>query len=280
MLYLPSLPGGLRPLTTAETERLEALYPDLPAGPEHCITCGGKGEFQWYVPGGQLVHGENPVGTYECSCTDQWVAHRYFLHCGIKINYQRLGWPNLKNKDNDAVQAATRYMLKASDMVSTGFGLIFWGLHGTGKTLLATLMLKQLLGSGYDGYSTTFNDAIDMFQAGWRDPEEKRWYYSRVKNAGVLLIDDLARESKNRIEQSTTTVDEILRSRVADARPTILTTNANPDQFGERYNSGIVSLLHECSAAYAVPGDDYRAQHRKHLEQIVDLGLRAPITYG
>lgn len=274
VLELPPLPSGIRLLTNDESDRLKSAYPpsELPPDPSGCITCRGKGSFLWLDDAGQTAE-------YKCPCLDQWVMHRYFLHCGIGLAYQRYGWNDVKAEPG-AIEVIYDYFDNAETYTNAGIGLVLHGKGGTGKTLLSTLILKRLLGEGHDGYFTTWNELIESFTAGWTDKADKVWFHRRVKNAGVLVIDDLGREYKGKVNLTSPTLDEVLRHRVAASRPTILTTNKDAHQVSQGYGSSIVSLLQERCIAYHFVGESFRERASQRLIDEARKGLIRPVVVG
>jgi DNA replication protein DnaC len=172
------------------------------------------------------------------------------------------------------------YAENASAYVNSGLGLLLHGDKGTGKTLLISLLLKKLLAEGFDVQFVTFQELIDMYTQGWRDSREKAWFDKRVKNAGVLGIDDVGRENKGRLEIVEAMFDHIIRARVSSARPTLITTNRSLDEFLTFYQSNVMSLLDEGTIKFQFTGEDYRPKlNDKRIEE-ARLGITRPIVLG
>lgn len=272
-----TLPRGVRTLTKTESDRLRSDDGNnLPSSPNDCPTCRGKKKFQWwddpYSPEPETIV------TYECPCVNQWVLYRFLLHAGIEKRYQRLSWADMRWCDTAALDKASAYIAEHESYVTNGLGIFMTGTQGTGKTGLATLILKALLGEGYDGYFTTFNDMITRFTAGWRDVDDQRWFHQRVKNAGVLVIDDPGKETKGRIELPQALIDEIIRHRVAGLRPTIIAANLSLDQFAQSYGQYVMSLLHEASTSITFDSPDARDNVRMRFHRERELGLTRPLV--
>lgn len=273
---LPSRPQGLRLLTDTEGERLNAAHPDIPKSLAHCITCQGRKVFMWRGPDGSPVE-------YDCPCIDQRIMHRYFLHSGIGLRYQRLRWLDIDQGavDMAALNRVLEYGEQAEHLVAIGAGLTLQGsAMGTGKTMMATLLLKGLLAQGIDGYFTQFNEMLDAFTETWRNAEERAWFTRRVRNAGVLVIDDVGRENAARAEVAEAMFDMVLRARHDNCKPTIITTNKTPEAFESRYRSNIMSLLSETSETIEVKGADYRPVAQGKALEEKRLGLTRPVTVG
>lgn len=274
---LPSLPHQIRLLTDVELERLKTRFPKLPSSPKKCPTCRGSGTFRWWAGEGS----ERQIETYDCDCVGQWTLYLYLLNANVGLAYQRLSWSDVVAEPG-AVDKAKDYIAHADAYMDAGAGLIFYGTTGAGKTTLETLILKHLLGLGYDGYFTTFSEMIDTYTGGWNSTEEKAWFHKRIKNAEVLAMDDVGREYQARRSSGLpeSTFDEVIRHRVAAATPTIITTNLNLDLLQQGYGGNVMSLLHERATTYSFTGEDFRDRQRMRLADEIALGLTRPVVLG
>lgn len=287
MYELPRAPSAFRSLTDEESDRLRRQNPALPGSPSDCPTCNGKGTFDWYADADR-----DEVVEWKCNCPDQWLMHRYFLYHGVELAYQRLAWPDALHADPGALEAAMDYLDHAEEYLRAGIGFIFHGEQGTGKTLLSVLMLKRLMAEGADGYLTTFPNLLSTLMAGFDDPEERSWYHRRIKNAGVLVIDDIGKEhhktfkvkGEGVVSRSTaisqSAIDAVIRHRVAGAKPTIITTNLDLDSIERSYGDNIISLLSEFTDDHRFDGQDFRKRAKDLRLEEARAGLVRPIVVG
>lgn len=270
---LPPNPKGIRVLKTIESDRLTTMYPSLPPSPKQCPTCGGTKQFLWYDDHDNIV-------SYECSCAEQWILYRYLLYNGIERGYQRMGWRDIRT-DTEIARSAKAYITDWPYNFSNGFGLYLHGTPGTGKTLLGTLVLKHVLGQGYEGHFTTFNELLDGYMGTWGDADAKAWFTRKVKNTGLLVIDDPGREnreSKGSISRSTSLLDDVIRHRIAANLPTIITTNETPEDFSRAYGPNLKSLLSERMEVREATGVDYRSTKRREVESEREAHLTRPLV--
>lgn len=286
MSHLPPLADAVRTLSNEELDRLRKLYPGLPRNPSQCVTCGGNGSFLWWNDGRT-----EPVA-YDCSCVDQWMLHLFFLNSGVGKTYQRLSWEDAEGVETGARDKVADWIEHSDAYMRAGCGLILHGTKGTGKSMLSSLVLKWLLNEGYDGYFTTFAEMLSTLMGGFSDSDERVWFHSRMKNASVLVIDDLGREIRKRhvvkgegmVDRTSpiaeAAIDDVLRHRAASSLPTILTTNLDLNELERDYGSNIISLLRERSVLYEFTGKDWRGDARMRLEREVKLGLTRPIVVG
>jgi len=236
-------------LTDSEMNRLvrsgTTQWPSPDAG---CLTCGDAKKFT--TPNGDEV---------ECDCVAQWILYHWLLNAGIDKSYQRLDWGDLTHVNATALQTTGDYLYNLEYNVRVGRGLIYWSKDtGTGKTLLASLLMKRALSRGYDCYFTQFNEMISTFTSGWKDEAEKAWFIKRIRNVPILVVDDIGKEAKGASNMVDAMFDTVMRHRVAAGLPTIITTNLEPKDIRSGYGRFVMSLLSEQSQMIEVPGADYR----------------------
>lgn len=272
MPIVPENPTTITTLLDADVQRLRKDHPDLPKSLKDCITCKGAGQFWWYDPTG----GDDPV-VWTCNCADQFVLHRYLLNAGINLAYQRMSWADASYIEEGAKEVIRDYNAHALNYVQAGIGLLLHGERGTGKTLIASLLAKWMISQGFDVYFTTFQELIDTYTGTWQNEDRKAWFNKRVRNAGVLVIDDIGREHKGRLEIVESMFDHIVRARVSSVRPTILTTNKNLTDLRALYSPNLTSLLAESSIEYQFSGEDYRPQANKNRIAEARQGLNRPV---
>jgi DNA replication protein DnaC len=203
------------------------------------------------------------------------------LNAGLGLWHQRLSWQDVEDVRGDVLSALGEYLENHVANIRAGLGLVLWSPdRGTGKTLLAVLATKTLLAGGVDCYFTQFSEMIDTFSAGWRDEAERAWFNRRIRNAQMLVIDDLGREHKGRSEVVESMLDQVIRHRVANALPTLMTTNYSPQEIQGGYGPNVMSLLYERSLWVEVPGRDYRSRSNERARLEIQQGLIRPITVG
>jgi DNA replication protein DnaC len=223
------------------------------------------------------------------------MLYRYFMFSGVGLNYQRIGWLDV-DAERDATDQVIKWMAGSEWNVRNGVGLILHGSMGTGKTMLSNLVLKAMLAEGYEGYQTTLANMIDLHTAGWNGKnEEKSWYYRRVKNVDVLVIDDVGREVRQqrmvdtadgRVMKSHASpvvqvaLEDVLRHRTTISRPTILTMNLSLREFREKYGEHSIGLMDESAVAIEFRGVTWRPKKREREEQERAMRLSRPVVVG
>ena len=249
-----------------EAERLYQHRPELNAGPdEYCPTCNKTGSYYW--------RGQH----HECDCVLQLQLAKHYSAAGVGIVYQQLDWSDLQVGDQDLIAQVLKYLENHERYIRRGVGLLLYGPIGSGKTMVANLVLKELIKLGYRCFATTFADTVESFTSTWSNRERKEWFAQKFMYSQVLLLDDLGREMRTGVNLAQATFDMILRRRVSDGRPTILTTNCTPEELGHGYGAQVLSLLVEQSVAHEFTGGDFRPKANRRTLAEIERGEVRPL---
>lgn len=277
MLKLPDLPPHVQMVADEDNDRLTASF-SLPRKLSDCRTCRGTKQFLFYDDMRMPID-ERKVVDWECSCYEQIMLQRYFLNHGVGNSYAQLWWADADGVDNATQAATAAYAQDLVRNVSAGIGLYLHGTHGNGKSLLASLILKMALKNGFDGYWITLTELLSHYQETWRDKAYRAWFDRRMRNATVLVVDDMGREFEGRTTAAST-IDTIFRTRAQHGLTTVITTNLAGDDFTKRYTKGVTSLVEETCDRIESTGPDWRTlmRERKKIER--DLGITRPFTFG
>lgn len=131
--------------------------------------------------------------------------------------------PELK----DALALAKRFVKGWAKACEGGYGLLFYGNPGTGKSHLAISILKALLPQ-VTGLYTRVPDMIGYIRAQWRPDGETSSYAAirRYVDLDLLVLDELGVQSGSINEQ--TLLFEVIDARLSEKRPTIFLSNLKP----------------------------------------------------
>ena len=261
-----------RVLSDNDHTRLVRKEPGLDKGYENwCPTCDKTGSYFWQSP--DCATGQQ----YDCNCEMQVALFKWYSASGIGVTYQRLDWGDYEGSQ-EVLRQVGKYIDNAREFLRQGIGLHLQGDIGVGKTMLVNLVLKDLVKKGYSCFATTFAQMIEMYTAGWTDKDEKRWFQHKFLNSQFLLLDDVGKERDTKIALSETTFDAVLRQRVTDGRPTMITTNMTADALGDGYGKAILSLIYEQSLEENITGEDFRPKaNDRRIDEVLKGWIR-PIT--
>lgn len=145
------------------------------------------------------------------------------------------------------------YIRHAETVLEKGYSFLFWGANGSGKTLLAFLIMYDFIHMGSTAYYIHLKRYMGIFNdanyGGGKTDARKLLHH--VYNCDLLVVDEMGKEA------STTSnvvgeLEHLLKSRITRRLPTILITNldysasnkkAKIESFAERYGNSICDLL-------------------------------------
>lgn len=188
--------------------------------------------------------------------TPKLTASRMALH-GIHAAYQDLELKDYPG-DEEAHAYVVKYIEEMDANVEAGRGLYMFGPNGTGKTALGMEILKAALRKDYTAQCTSWPLVIDARTQAWGDRNASIEFRYRILTPTFLQLDDIGKEAGAGKELSISVLDLILRRRSMKKLPTIITSNAQPEEIREVYGSSIASLLNGTMVPLEVPGLDLR----------------------
>ena len=250
-------------LSDEESDFIAISHPEI-LDPKFCPTCNGDGYFSYRY--------KRPR---KCDCELQCQLYRHYLAAGIPAAYMRLDWGDFKGSSS-VKQAAVEYASKHQQYIDSSIGLMLTGDNGIGKTLILTLLLKDMLKRGYKGFFTTADDLFAMKTDGWTDDMEKKRFEKKVKNSKILVIDDAGKEFANRLTKQV--FDSLVRYRSQNALTTLISSNKHLKELGAEYGQSFVSLIKGGYIVQEVDGKDYREQALQIRLGEIDKGWTRPIA--
>ena len=174
--------------------------------------------------------------------------------------------PSFSRNTQKAFAKVMDYIMGWKANQEGGRGLYFCGPVGVGKTHLAVAVMNEIITKKrVPSLFVTVPELLDNLRGAYNDPgrDIDEWMDS-VKNADLLLLDDLGAERAN--EWVRERIFVIVNHRYREELPTIFTSNTGPKdlaaQLGERTASRIIAMCDWIS----LEGEDYReAEVRRGL---------------
>lgn len=284
--HLPPLPPHVGPLLDDDATRVDSTICRDYRSPAQCPLCHLSKSFRWYRysslewrPGD---HNDDIV-EYACPCVDQWVLCRFFAASGLLLKQQRTSVMDIYRPG--ALGVFDEYISGFRKYIEAGAGLFLQGTNGSGKTLIATLLLKEAMRQGYSGFFLTFADMIEASRVrGYGQEDKQAFFRERIKSSRLLVVDDVGHEMRQGYSSdianiSKSLIDEVLRFRVGMAYTTIITSNMYEDDLTKAYGKGIYSLLQESSLVRTLADGDVRADMRARFIDEISRGLVRPIQF-
>ncbi len=146
--------------------------------------------------------------------------------------------------------------------ITKGFSIFLKGRHGTGKSMVSSLILKKIVQAGYNGLYTTLSDIVTVIVNGGN--ESKFESYRELKMTDFLILDEFDprffRSNEASAELYGRILENVVRIRFQNYMPTILiTNNADPmKDLGSDLGASISSLISGYARTITVTGPDFR----------------------
>jgi DNA replication protein DnaC len=145
--------------------------------------------------------------------------------------------------NNGAYRAiVTPYLARLKLAARRGYGLLFVGDNGTGKTTFTSIVLGEAIRQGYSAYYTTAPQLAHNLKRAFDDKEAARrldWHLE----ADFLAIDELTKEGRKPDSWFAGQIERILKTRYDERLPTVLAANTGPDEIALAYGATIRSML-------------------------------------
>ena len=209
-----------------------------------------------------LANVEAGTDTPEAKVLKQVAINRY-SESNIPIGYWFLkmerdfvGDPRLKTKYEEYTAD-----IKASYV--NGGSLCLKGLHGTGKTMTVTCILKKAAQKGYSCLYTTLSDIVSVMTSG---SGEDRFLSRRELNlVDFLVIDEFDSRfftTENASDLYARSLEGVFRTRSQNNLPTLMCTNSPNvvESFHGPLKASIDSLMKGYTKEFAVGGKDIRKE--------------------
>ena len=163
----------------------------------------------------------------------------------------------------------SRYLANLDTMVSKGNGIMFLGSDGVGKTCAAAVLAKETRRRGGTVLFVSARDITDgVIQKAQFDDDQDLW--QRACGVDMLVLDELGREHSG--EWHSRQIEALMRSRAAEQRSTIATTNVRPEKLESVFPSAMLSSIKECMVFVVLSGDDMRLGSSEALIASVTKG--------
>lgn len=166
------------------------------------------------------------------------VGERFLLATVDSVLNTVASWP-VSGSGNHASRLQS-YLRRLPQVLPAGDGLLLFGPNSSGKTYTVSAILIRAYELGYD---VRFVAAPDIHRECLS--QDRVTFERELESIDVLAIDDLGKEHRGESGYFEAKLDQILRARVRHCRPTLITTNLNPQKFTAIYQASVVEMLHE-----------------------------------
>lgn len=162
----------------------------------------------------------------------------------------------------ELVKYVTTYLNHIPYVFKHNKGLFLQGSNGVGKSVIASLIIKEAYRHRYSARRCTFMEYLNEYTRMWncKDKEQREelegLFYNNYKAVEFLALEEIGKELDTQL--SVIALEDLLRYREEKGLPTIICTNLLPKTIKEHYGNSIVSLIKGNTKRFKVVGTDLR----------------------
>lgn len=174
---------------------------------------------------------------------------------------------DLSLEDLDLNEKILDYVQGYIDNIDNSFkynkGLFLYGSNGTGKTSIASIIIKEAYRHRYTAKRMTWVDYMSLYTRAWGCNNFELKMHTEdvikdIKDREFLVLEEIGKEQDNKLAM--TLLEDLLRHREDKGFPTIICTNLAPKSVVERYGASIESLIKGNMTPIKLVGKDNRKE--------------------
>jgi len=171
----------------------------------------------------------------------------------------------------DSVEPYCRRLKKAR---AKGYGLLFLGDNGVGKTMFISIVLNQAIRKGFSAYYTTMLQLEHDLKRGFNAPditERLDWMLS----SDFVAIDEMGKErykSKSGDHWMRAELERLFKGRCDDSKPMLLGSNLGLEDLSDMYGPTFASVLTGKYQQVLLGPGDFRSSMREKMVKDMAYG--------
>lgn len=224
-----------------------------------CQLCSGQGTIA-------QPYGDFDIKFVACSCKKEVLRVCALLDGNVPKKFWNVdSWTIEHNLDvyGERIQP---YCKNLPGHRADGYGMLFFGENGVGKTTFAIHVLAAAQAAGFSiGYILAPQLMAYTLEA--RNNGEMGEWLRGILSADYLVIDEMGKEHKaTGSEFALSELDTLLRTRNGDNKPTIMVTNMNWKQFTTTYGASVASIVKDSLQVHFEHGDHRAIQASRRVK--------------
>lgn len=222
---------------------------------KNCQICKGSGSIN--KPGSSKA--------IMCSCQEQALLNAHLAGAGIPRKYlnSTWNWEGLNN-NRESTEKVKQYATDFKNYYYDGKGLYIYGQQGRGKSLLESLVAREVAALINDDHGKHFRvifmiyeELVQLSHQARSDLKAKELLSKIIGKSDLLIVDNIGSETGSR-EYNTKLLEFILRKRDNDNVPSIISSNYTPEQLKQAYSDTVHDFIKQNCEYVLVQGENFR----------------------
>lgn len=141
------------------------------------------------------------------------------------------------------------------EWINKGFGLYLFSKNNSfGKTSISVIIGKKVLSFGKTVLFIK-PDQIQQYLIEHTAFDEVQTYKDRILQVDLLILDDLNKEYCGKTNFIKTILENIVRDRMQNLKPILITSNIEPDKIKSKYSKSLSEMFKECMFSVEIKSD-------------------------
>jgi DNA replication protein DnaC len=209
-----------------------------------------------------------------CECQKEALTNAHLSVSGVPIKYIKSKWKwEILNNSQDSIKKSQKFVDNFVENYQNGKGLYLYGRQGRGKSLLESLIARDVIKMINPDTNNRFRVGFIIFEemiklsheARTEQPQRKK-YYSLIESTDLLILDNIGSETGT-AAHNTKVLEYILRKRDNNCVPTIISSNFSPEQLKDQYSDTIYDFIVQNSELVWVEGENFRQKSKVFDEE-------------
>lgn len=192
-------------------------------------------------------YGDTPIARYYTACFESCIPRKFWKVSSDQVNHNV----------NAFKQYVCGYTRRMSMAIMRGYGQIYLGDNGAGKTMFINFILTQAIKRGRSAYYTTLAQLDADIKRGFRDKAADD-RLTEMLEADIVAIDELGKEHYRSDSWLLTQLEQLLKRRYDDNAPVLLASNLAFADIVNMYGPSIESMLEGRYAKIMLEAGDFR----------------------
>jgi DNA replication protein DnaC len=232
---------------------VEAFKQEVGSIVRHCKKCDGS------------------LANLDCDCVRKYHFECEAFEACIPQDFWYIKSSEITHNTKTFRKYVQAYVKRLSVAQRRGYGLLFSGSNGVGKSMFISYILSNAIRRGRSAYYTTLLGLDHDLKQGFDDPVARE-RLDLMLTSDFLGLDEMTKEVFRSIEKPTwlrTQVERILKQRFDENKPVLMATNASGTQIAEVYGTTIASLIEgKYKTLFMEPGDVRRVLGKRMTSEM------------